>query len=175
MSVHAKLPDSFLRYGAWVGVILAAMLALVSTRLTAQETDAVAILKAMSDYVSSQQTIELSFDSAIEVITPQLEKIQFTNSGEALLSRPDKLRAHRVSGHADVALYFDGKQVTIYGKSINGYTQFEAPSTVDQLIHALRTGHGVALPGAGAGQAGVGYSGGVGVNLGGPVNRVGVR
>lgn len=31
------------------------------------------------------------------------------------------------------------------------------------------------LPGAGAGQAGVGYSGGVGRNLGGPVNRVGVR
>ena len=31
------------------------------------------------------------------------------------------------------------------------------------------------LPGAGAGQAGVGYSGGAGVNLGGPVNRVGPR
>jgi hypothetical protein len=31
------------------------------------------------------------------------------------------------------------------------------------------------LPGAGAGQAGVGYSAGVGTNLGGPVNRVGVR
>lgn len=30
-------------------------------------------------------------------------------------------------------------------------------------------------PGLGAGQVGVGYSGGVGVNLGGPVNRVGVR
>lgn len=31
------------------------------------------------------------------------------------------------------------------------------------------------LPGAGAGQVGVGYSGGAGVNVGGPVNRVGVR
>lgn len=31
------------------------------------------------------------------------------------------------------------------------------------------------LPGAGAGKAGVGYSGGAGGNLGGPVNRVGVR
>lgn len=31
------------------------------------------------------------------------------------------------------------------------------------------------LPGAGAGKAGVGYSGGVGGNLGGPVNRVGPR
>jgi len=30
-------------------------------------------------------------------------------------------------------------------------------------------------PGVGAGKAGVGYSGGVGGNLGGPVNRVGVR
>ena len=31
------------------------------------------------------------------------------------------------------------------------------------------------LPGAGAGQVGVGYSGGAGVNAGGPVNRAGVR
>lgn len=31
------------------------------------------------------------------------------------------------------------------------------------------------LPGAGAGRVGVGYSGGAGVNLGGPVNRVGIR
>ena len=31
------------------------------------------------------------------------------------------------------------------------------------------------LPGAGGGQAGVGYSRGAGANLGGPVNRVGVR
>jgi hypothetical protein len=36
------------------------------------------------------------------------------------------------------------------------------------------SGAGV-LQGAGVGQAGVGYSGGVGVNVGGPVNRVGVR
>ena len=84
----------------------------------------------------------------IEVITPQLEKIQFTNSGKMLLSRPDKLRAHRVGGYADVALYFDGKTVRVVGKHINGYAQFDAPGTVDHLIETLRLGHGVALPGA---------------------------
>jgi hypothetical protein len=102
----------------------------------------------MADYVSNQKTIELSFDSDIEVITPQLEKLQFTNSGEARLRRPDKLYAHRVGGYADVALFFDGRTVSIYSKSVNGYAQFEAPGTVDQLIEALRQGHGVALPGA---------------------------
>ncbi len=124
------------------------MAAIVPAQTRAQENDAKAILQAMSDYVGSQKTIRLAFDSDIEIITPQLEKIQFTNSGEALVSRPDKLRARRVGGYSDVALFFDGKTASIYGKHINGYAQFDASGTVDQLIHALREGHGVALPGA---------------------------
>jgi hypothetical protein len=87
-------------------------------------SDAMSILKGMSDYVSSQQTIELAFDSDIEIITPELEKIQFTNSGTALVSRPDKLRAHRVGGYADVELVFDGATVSVFGRNINSYTQF---------------------------------------------------
>ena len=113
-----------------------------------QQAEAARILKAMSDYVSSQKNIKLTFDSDIEVITPQLEKIQFTSSGEALLRRPDKLRAHRIGGYADVALYFDGKTVSIQDKLNNGYAQFDAPGGVDQLIELLRVGYGVALPGA---------------------------
>ena len=111
-------------------------------------SEATAFLKAMSDYVSSQPTIELTFDSDIEVITPQLEKIQFASSGELLLSRPDKLRAHRVGGYSDVELIFDGKTVSINGKSANGYAQFDAPGSLDHLIEALRSGHGVSMPGA---------------------------
>jgi hypothetical protein len=130
------------------GVVAGMLLFAWGPVVQAQERDAKAILKAMSDYVSSQQTIEVTFDSDIEVITPQLEKIQFTNSGELLLSRPDKLRAHRVGGYADVALAFDGKTASIYGKNINGYVQFNAPGSVDQLIASLRMGYGVALPGA---------------------------
>jgi len=49
-----------------------------------------------------------------------------------------------------------------------------APGVGAGGIGGPASGVGV-LPGAGAGRAGVGYSGGVGVNLGGPVNRVGVR
>ena len=116
---------------AMLASVLVAALTVAPIRAQAQGSDAKSLLKAMSDYVSSQKTIELTFDSDIEVITPQLEKIQFTNSGEALLSRPDKLRAHRVGGYADVALYFDGKTASVLGKNINGYAQFDAPGSVD--------------------------------------------
>ncbi|MDZ7589359.1 MAG: DUF2092 domain-containing protein [Rubrivivax sp.] len=125
---------------------LSAALVLAVPGAWAQVGDAKLMLKAMSDYVGRQNTIELSFDSDIEVITPSLEKIQFTNSGDALLQRPNKLRAHRVGGYADVAMSFDGKTVSILGKHINAYAQFEAPGSVDQLIAAMRAGHGVALP-----------------------------
>ena len=118
------------------------------TLAEAREGDAKSILKATSDYLSSQQTIRLQFDSDIEVVTPELEKIQFTNSGEVLLSRPDKLRAHRVGGYADVALYFNGKTASIYGKNLNAYAQFDVPGSVDNLVEAMRAGHGIALPGA---------------------------
>ena len=133
---------------ATLASILAAALTAGPARAQTPGSDAKSILKTMSDYVSSQRTIEITFDSDIEVVTAQLEKIQFTNFGEALLSRPDKLRAHRVGGYADVALYFDGKTVSVFGKHINGYAQFDAPGTVDHLIETLRLGHGVALPGA---------------------------
>ncbi len=69
-----------------------------------------------------------------------MEKIQFTNSGGALLSRPDKLRAHRVGGYADVELVFDGKTVSVLGKHLNAYAQFEGPGSVDGLIEALQGG-----------------------------------
>jgi hypothetical protein len=127
-------------------LVLGAALMLAAPGAQAQASDAKVMLKAMSDYVGSQKNIELTFDSDIEVITPQMEKIQFTNSGEALLSRPDKLRAHRVGGYADVSMSFDGKTVSILGKHLNGYAQFDAPGGVDQLFEALRAGYGVALP-----------------------------
>ncbi len=133
---------------AALSLILAASLIGTGPLAQAREGDAKAILKAMTDYVSGQTTIELTFDSSIEVITPQLEKIQFTNSGGALLSRPDKLRAHRVGGYADVELVFDGKTVSVLGKHRNVYAQFEGPESVDALLEALRAGHGIALPGA---------------------------
>jgi hypothetical protein len=114
----------------------------------AEETDARKILASMSTYVAGQGNIELSFDSDIEVVTTQLEKIQFTSSGGVQLSRPNRLHAFRTGGYADVELFFDGKTASVLGRNLNAYAQFDAPGNIDQLIHALRSGHGVALPGA---------------------------
>jgi hypothetical protein len=142
-AIHAIARKRLFRASLLLAVFLSA-----SLTVQAQENEAKRILKSMTDYMQEQANIEFTFDSDIEVITPELEKIQFTNSGDVLLSRPDKMRAHRVGGYSDAALYFDGQTARIFSKHLNGYAEFPAAGDLDQLIHALRAGHGVALPGA---------------------------
>jgi hypothetical protein len=121
---------------------------LVHSPAGAEDADARKVLKSMADYVTSQKTLLLSFDSDIEAMTPDLQKIQFTSSGQVLLSRPDKLRATRTGGYADVELVFDGKTLTVHGKSINAFTQVDSPGEVDSVIDRLRDEFGIAAPGA---------------------------
>jgi hypothetical protein len=106
------------------------------------------ILKAMTDYVASQKTFAVTFDSDIEVITPNLQKIQFTSSGRVQVSRPDKLRVTRTGGYSDVELVFDGKTFTVNDKDHNDYAQTESSGSIDQLIDVLREKNGIMAPGA---------------------------
>jgi hypothetical protein len=110
--------------------------------------DARAILKAMSDYVSGQKSIAAAFNTDIEVITPDLQKIQFDSSGQLQLNRPDKVHASRTGGYTDVELFFDGKTFIVANKKDKLFTQADAPGTVDQLVEKIRRELGVDLPGA---------------------------
>ena len=117
-------------------------------RAHAQTDDAARILKAMAEFIASQTNISITFDADIEVITPDLQKIQFTNSGTALLSRPDKLRASRTGGYSAVEIVYDGKTLSALSKDDNVFTQLQATGTVDQLIAKLRSDFSVTAPGA---------------------------
>jgi hypothetical protein len=119
----------------------------LSTSVVAQAEDAAKILKAMSDYVGSQKSISASFDSDIEVITPELQKIQFTSSGQVQLNRPDKMRVRRTGGYTDVELVYDGKAVTLSGNHTKAYVQQDLPGSVDQMIDQVQARLGTAMPG----------------------------
>jgi hypothetical protein len=110
--------------------------------------DATAIVKRMSDYMAAQKNFSFSFNSSLEVVTPQNQKIQFDSSGEVSISRPDKFRGQRIGGYADVELVNDGKTLTFLGKHINKYAQIEAPGTIDQTVDELRTKYMAELPAA---------------------------
>lgn len=101
----------------------------------------------MSDYLAKQQTFSATFNTDIEVVTPDLQKIQFASSGQVTVSRPNKVHAARTGGFADIEMIFDGKQVTIHSKDAKSFAQIDAPGTIDELVVKLES-DGHALPGA---------------------------
>jgi hypothetical protein len=129
-----------------LGAATAAMI-LVAANSAARADDPARILKSMTDYLGGQKSLSASFDSDIEVITPELQKIQFASSGQIKLSRPDKLRVKRTGGYADVELVYDGKALSVYGNNAKSYVQADVPGTVDQMIDAIQARSGVSMPG----------------------------
>jgi hypothetical protein len=104
-----------------VGMML--MMAFAFTpRAQAQADDANKILKAMSDFTSSQKAFSVTYDSDIEVLTTDLQKIQFTSSGQVQAIRPNKLRATRTGGYKDVELVFDRSQECLTVRTVTNHS-----------------------------------------------------
>jgi len=85
----------------------------------ADEAQAKSLLKAMSDYLAAQKAISFDYDSNLEIVTTQQQKVGLASSGTLTLNRPDKLRATRTGGFANVEMVFDGKTLTLLGKNAN--------------------------------------------------------
>src|SRR5215471_5304466 len=137
------------RATVWATVLVAAAAGMGSVSVArADEAQAKSLLKAMSDYLGAQKTISFEYDSNLEIVTTQQQKIGLASSGTLTLDRPDKLHVTRTGGFANVEMVFDGKTLTLLGKNANLYAQIEAPGTIDQLVDVLRDKYHRPVPAA---------------------------
>jgi len=102
----------------------------------------------MSDYLAAQKNISFTYDATLEIVTADQQKLGLASSGAIVLNRPDKLRATRSGGFADVEMLFNGKTLTLLGKNMNLYAQVDIPGTIDHLIDELREKYHKPLPAA---------------------------
>ncbi|MNM71483.1 hypothetical protein D3C81_831490 [compost metagenome] len=128
-------------------VAIALSLAIPATAI-ADESDAKNLMKKMSDFLAAQKTLSFSYDAELEVVTKDDQKLALANSGGIALTRPDKIRATRHGGFANMEMVFDGKTATLLGKNANAYMQVEAPGTIDQLVDVLRDKYNRPVPAA---------------------------
>src|SRR5258708_24833403 len=113
MVLSSSLRRNSPKAGLAITVALVVM-AFLSAAPSAQAQDAAKVLKAMTDYVAGQNVISATYDTDIEVITNDLQKIQFASSGQMLLSRPDKIRATRIGGDAQVERIFAAQKPCVH-------------------------------------------------------------
>jgi hypothetical protein len=96
-------------------------------------------LKAMSDYMAGQKAISFDYDSSLEVVSSDNQRVGLASSGKMTLNRPDKIHGTRHGGFADIEFVFDGKTLTFLGKNAKAYAEVEAIGMIDQqLLTRLR-------------------------------------
>ena len=110
------------------GLALTLMLGVASSEARAGEAEAKSLLKAMSDYMASQKSISFDYDVNFEIVTAEKQKIALASSGTVALARPDKIRATRSGGFADVETVFDGKTLTFLGKNARSTRRSTSPA-----------------------------------------------
>jgi len=102
----------------------------------------------MSDYMGAQSALSFEFDATLGIVTTEGQVLDLASSGSVVINRPDKMRAKRSMGFADMESVFDGKTLTVLGKNLNVYTQVEVPGSIDHLISELKTTYNLPLPAA---------------------------
>ena len=114
----------------------------------ADEAGAKTVFKSMSDFLSAQQTVAVSYDATLEIVTAEMMKVGLASSGSLSVSRPDKFRVTRTGGIADVEMVFDGKTLSAYGKRLNVFGKLPLVGKLDDVIAMLRDEFGLELPAA---------------------------
>lgn len=120
----------------------------ISMPSMANEEDARAIFKSMSDFLTAQKTISFDYDATLEIVTLDIEKVGFASSGMLTAARPDSVRMTRTGGLADVEVVYDGKTLAAYGKNLNVFAKVPVEGSIDELVDILRLDFGAQIPAA---------------------------
>jgi len=106
------------------------------------------LLRKMARDLASAKTLQFDAEHVTEVVTKQGQKIQLLATSRVDVQRPNKLRSDRTGPLADASLYYNGRDLTIYGRRVNMYATAQAPDTIDKAIDFGRDELGLDAPAA---------------------------
>ena len=106
------------------------------------------LLKRMSDYLAGRQQFTAKAESTLEVVLTSGQKLQYDSPATLMVSRPNKLRAHRKGDIANQEFFYDGKTLTLYSPRENVYATAAAPPTLDETLDFAREKLDIIAPAA---------------------------
>jgi hypothetical protein len=106
------------------------------------------LLRRMSDYLAGRQQFSLKAESTLEAVLTSGQKLQYDSPATLMVSRPNKLRAHRKGDLANQEFFYDGKTLTLYNPRENLYATTAAPATLDETLDFAREKLDILAPAA---------------------------
>jgi hypothetical protein len=111
------------------------------------QTDAMAVLMKMADFLSQAKQFRVSIRSGYDVLQETGQMIEFAELRNLTLVRPDRFRVdvERSDGEK-VLVLFDGKELTVFSPNEAVFAKTAIPGDVDNAIRYLRRDLRLRLP-----------------------------
>lgn len=102
----------------------------------------------MGGYLATLQQFTVKTETTLEAVLTSGQKLQYDSPATAMVSRANKLRAHRKGDITNQGFFYDGKTVTLYNPKENLYATTAAPATLDAMLDFAREKLDLIAPGA---------------------------
>ena len=99
------------------------------------EEQAMAVVKRMTEFVTQAQRFSVTVDSGFDVVQDSGQKIEFGETRQIVLRRPDRVRIDATKRNGSKSgMFFDGKDIAVFNTKENVYATVTRPGTVDEAI-----------------------------------------
>jgi hypothetical protein len=106
---------------------------------TESQLQAAAVLKSMAEYLAVLTAFSCTSTNRFEAVQANGQRIEFGETRQISLARPDRLRIDEVASDGATDALFDGKQITMLSADDNLYAQApQPPSIEDALVYFVR-------------------------------------
>jgi hypothetical protein len=114
---------------------------------TASQTEAMAILKRMAEFLAQAPQFSVNVRIGYDVVQESGEKVEFGERRKMIVHRPDNLRVEIERSDGDKALVvFDGKDITAYKEAENVYAVTPKPGDIDGAVEYVVRDLGIRVP-----------------------------
>ena len=111
------------------------------------DEQAMAVLKRMTAFLTQAQRFSVTVDTGFDVVQDSGQKIEFGETRQMVLRRPDRLRIDVTKRNgAKSEMLFDGKDIAVFNMKENVYATAASPGTVDDAIAYFLTDLDMRLP-----------------------------
>jgi hypothetical protein len=114
----------------------------------AVEAKADKVLRQMSEYMNTLEQFSIHVENSVDTMLATGQKIQLGRSVDVLVRRPNRLRADIKGDIFHQQLFYDGKNITLYGKKVNYYATAKAPENIESAFDYAEQSFGLVAPAA---------------------------
>ena len=112
----------------------------------ALQPEALQALQAMSNYLNTLKTFQITTRTSLDLVTSDGQLIQVNGGATYKMRRPDGFVIVVKSDVKDRTFIYDGKAFTVYAPQLGYYATIAAPPTIAETLKRLYTKFGLSLP-----------------------------